>query len=122
MIGYITIGTNDLPRAVKFYDDLLGPMGIKRVMDLGRGHGWSGGPGQPMFAVMTPWDKQAATPGNGHMTALVCKSKQQVDECYQRAIALGATDEGPAGPRGDTFYAGYWRDLDGNKLCFFVMG
>jgi catechol 2,3-dioxygenase-like lactoylglutathione lyase family enzyme len=122
MIGYVTLGTNDLPRAMKFYDELLGPMGAKRVMDLGRGYAWSAGPGQPLLCVMTPWDKKAASPGNGPMTALVCKSKEQVDECYQRAISLGATDEGPAGPRGEGFYAGYWRDLDGNKLCFFIMG
>ena len=122
MIGYVTLGTNDEPRATKFYDDLLGPMGAKRVMDLGRGHAWSTGPGQPMLLVMTPFDKQACAPGNGTMTALVCSSTAQVDECHQRALALGATDEGPCGPRMPGFYAGYFRALDGNKLNFFHMG
>ena len=122
MIGYVTLGTRDLPRAVKFYDDLLGPLGIKRVMDLGRGHAWSGGPGQPMLLVMTPFDQQPAVCGNGPMTALVCSNTAQVDECHARALALGATDEGPTGERMPGFYAGYFRDLDGNKLCFFKMG
>ncbi len=122
MIGYMTLGTNDLPRAIQFYDALLGPMGAKQVMDLGRGRIWAAGPGQPMLAVMTPYDEQAAQPGNGTMTALACKDRAEVDACYQRAISLGATDEGPNGPRGTGFYAGYFRDLDGNKLCFFCMG
>lgn len=122
MIGYVTLGTNDLPRAIKFYDDLLGPLGIKRVMDLGRGHAWAGGPGQPMLCVMTPFDKQPAAVGDGHMTALVVGSTKMVDECHARALALGGTDEGAVGERFPGFYAGYFRDLDGNKLNFFHMG
>jgi catechol 2,3-dioxygenase-like lactoylglutathione lyase family enzyme len=122
MIGYVTLGTKDLPRAVKFYDDLLGPLGAKRVMDLGRGHAWSAGPGQPMLLVMTPFDQQPAGCGNGPMTALVCSNRAQVDECHARALALGGTDEGPTGERMPGFYAGYFRDLDGNKLNFFHMG
>ena len=50
------------------------------------------------------------------------KSAADVDRFYAKAITLGATDEGPAGPRGDRFYAGYFRDLDGNKLCAYFMG
>jgi predicted lactoylglutathione lyase len=56
------------------------------------------------------------------MVALVVDSKAKVDTVYKKAIELGAKDEGPAGPRGDTFYAGYFRDLDGNKLNVFCMG
>ena len=122
MIGYVTIGTNDLPRAVKFYDELLAPLGIARIMDFGRGHAWGSAMDQPALAVMIPFDQQAAAPGNGTMTAIAVDSKQKVDEGYRRALALGGTDEGPAGPRGDGFYAGYFRDLDGNKLNFFFMG
>jgi catechol 2,3-dioxygenase-like lactoylglutathione lyase family enzyme len=122
MIGYVTLGTNDMPRAIKFYDELLAPMGGKRVMALPRGHAWSAGPGKPMLLVLTPYDQQPAERGNGHMTALVCSSNAQVDEYYKRALSLGATDEGPNGPRMPGFYAGYFRDPDGNKLCFFHMG
>jgi catechol 2,3-dioxygenase-like lactoylglutathione lyase family enzyme len=122
MIGYVTLGTNDMPRAIKFYDELLAPMCGKRVMALPRGHAWSAGPGKPMLLVLTPYDQQPAERGNGHMTALVCSSNAQVDEYYKRALSLGATDEGPNGPRMPGFYAGYFRDPDGNKLCFFHMG
>ena len=122
MIGYVTIGTNDLPRAMKFYDELLAPLGIALIMDFGRGYAWGHAMDQPALAVMIPFDQRAAAPGNGTMTAVAVDSKQKVDEAYQRALALGGTDEGPAGPRGEGFYAAYFRDLDGNKLNFFFMG
>ena len=122
MIGYVTIGTNDLPRATKFYDELLAPLGIKRIMDFGRGYAWGSAMDQPALGVMIPFDQQPAKPGNGTMTAIVVDSKQKVDEAYQRALALGGSDEGPAGPRGEGFYAAYFRDLDGNKLNFFFLG
>lgn len=122
MIGYVTLGTNDLPRAGAFYDVLLSDLGAKRLWDYSRGIGWGASAEQPSLAVMTPFDGSPATVGNGVMVGLVVKSKEQVDQLYQKAIALGAKDEGPAGPRGEGFYAGYFRDLDGNKLCFFVAG
>jgi catechol 2,3-dioxygenase-like lactoylglutathione lyase family enzyme len=122
MIGYVTIGTNDLPRAARFYDELLAPLGISRIMDFGRGYAWGSAMDKPALAVMIPFDQQPAAPGNGTMTAIVVDSKQKVDEAYQRALALGGTDEGPAGPRGEGFYAAYFRDLDGNKLNFFFIG
>lgn len=122
MIAYICLGTADLERATRFYDALLAPLGGKMLMDFGRGRAWGTGPGQPMISVILPFDGQPAHPGNGMMTALYCSSPAQVDELYQRALSLGGTDEGPAGPRGEGFYAGYFRDLDGNKLCFCHFG
>ena len=122
MIGYVTIGTNDLTRAEKFYDALLAELGGKRVMTNDRMRFYGAGPGQPMIAVCTPHDKKTATVGNGMMVALAVRSKEQVDQLYAKAIALGATDEGKPGPRSDTFYAGYFRDLDGNKFNAFYMG
>ncbi len=121
MIGYVTIGTNDLPRATAFYDALLAPLGIKRIMDFGRGYAWGTAMDKPALGVMIPFDQQPAQPGNGTMTAIVVDSPQKVDEAYARALALGGTDEGQSGPRGPGFYAGYCRDLDGNKLNFFCM-
>ena len=120
MIGYMTLGTNDLPRAAAFYDALLAEIGAKRLMDFGRGYAWGVAMDKPALGIMKPFDGQAATRGNGTMVALVVKTPAQVDAVYKRAIALGATDEGPAGPRGDGFYAGYFRDLDGNKLNVFT--
>ena len=122
MIAYVTIGTNDLPRAMKFYDELLAPLGIARIMDFGRGYAWGSAMDKPALAIMIPFNQQAAAPGNGTMTAIAVDNRQKVDEGYRRALALGGTDEGPAGPRGEGFYAAYFRDLDGNKLKFFFMG
>lgn len=77
---------------------------------------------EPSLGLMKPYDGQAATRGNGTMVALVVQTPAQVDAVYAKAIALGAQDEGPAGPtRGDSFYAGYFRDPDGNKLNVFCV-
>jgi predicted lactoylglutathione lyase len=122
MIGYITLGTNDLERACKFYDELLGTIGAGRFMEFDRGVAWSTGPGTPGFSVMTPFDGKEATVGNGVMIAIACDSREKVDALYAKAIELGGTDEGEPGPRIDNFYAGYFRDLDGNKLNAFYFG
>lgn len=122
MIGYVTLGTNDLPRAAAFYDALLAEIGARRLMDFGRGYAWGVAMDRPALGVMTPYDGKAATVGNGVMVALVVDSRAAVDRVHARALALGGTDEGPAGPRGDGFYAGYFRDPDGNKLNVFCLG
>jgi predicted lactoylglutathione lyase len=122
MIGYVTLGTNDLARATAFYDTLLAELGGKRMMDFGRGYAWGTKMNRPMLGIMTPYDRKAASVGNGVMVALAVESKETVDRVYRKALELGGTDEGPAGPRGDGFYAGYFRDLDGNKLVAFKMG
>ncbi len=122
MIGYVTLGTNDLPRAAAFYDALLAEIGAKRFMEAERFIAWAVSPAQPSLGVIKPYDGKAATVGNGTMVALLVDSKEKVDRLHAKALSLGGTDEGPAGPRGDGFYAGYFRDLDGNKLNVFCMG
>jgi catechol 2,3-dioxygenase-like lactoylglutathione lyase family enzyme len=122
MIGYTTIGTNDLPRATAFYDELFAVMGIKRLMDFGTGYAWGKDMASPGFGVMKPYNGQPATVGNGVMIALLMSSKDKVNEIHAKAMALGGTDEGAPGPRGEGFYAAYFRDLDGNKLNAFFMG
>ena len=122
MIGYVTLGTNDLPRAAAFYDQLLAEVGAKRLWEFDRGIAWGTAMDKPSLGIMKPYDGQPATVGNGVMAALVVGSREQVDRVYKKAIALGGRDEGPAGPRGDGFYAAYFRDLDGNKLNAFCMG
>jgi predicted lactoylglutathione lyase len=82
---------------------------------------WSVRPEVPGLGVTKPFDKKVATVGNGVMVALEASSAAQVDVLYRKALQLGASDEGPPGPRGGGFYAGYFRDLDGNKLNFFYM-
>ena len=122
MIGYVTLGTNDLERAEKFYDALLAEVGGKRIMTNERMRFYGSGPGQPMIAICKPHDGKRATGGNGTMVALAAGSKEAVDRVYKKAIALGASDEGPPGKRGENFYGGYFRDADGNKFVAFVMG
>ena len=121
MIGYVTLGTNDLPRIAAFYDALLGDLGAKRLMEMPHVVLW-GLPGQPMLGAIRPHNGQPATVGNGTMVSLSAGSREGVDRMHARALALGGTDEGAPGERFKGFYAGYWRDIDGNKLNFFHMG
>jgi catechol 2,3-dioxygenase-like lactoylglutathione lyase family enzyme len=123
MIGYVTLGTNELPRAKAFYDALLGEIGIRRLMEFGdRGYAWGVAMDKPALGIMQPYDGKAATAGNGTMVAIAVDSRDKVDRVHAKALALGGKDEGAVGPRGEGFYAGYFRDLDGNKLNVFCMG
>lgn len=122
MIGYATLGTNDLPRAAAYYDALLAEIGARRIMDFGRGYAWGVAPDKPALGIMKPFDGQPASVGNGVMIAIAVDSRDKVDRVHAKALALGSQDEGPAGPRGEGFYAGYFRDLDGNKLNVFCLG
>jgi catechol 2,3-dioxygenase-like lactoylglutathione lyase family enzyme len=123
MIGYITLGTNDLTRATDFYDALLAEMGVTRLMEFGdRGFGWAASLDQPMLCIFKPYDGEAATVGNGVMVGILVDSPETVDRMHKKALELGGTDEGAPGLRavgGDGFYAAYFRDLDGNKLDVF---
>ena len=119
MIGYVTLGTNDLARAAKFYDALLAEIGAKRALESDRFVSWSAGQGSPSIGVIKPYDGNTATPGNGAMVAIGVDSQAQVKALYDKAVKLGAKDEGAPGLRWGTFYAAYFRDLDGNKLNFF---
>ena len=121
MIGYVTLGTNDLQRGAKFYDALLSEIGAKRFMEEDSFIAWAVDPDKPSLAITKPFNGDCATIGNGVMVALAVETTQQVDALYAKAIELGATDEGPSGQRGEGFYGGYFRDLDGNKLNFFCM-
>ena len=121
MIGYVTLGTNDLERAKKFYDAVLSEVGGKRTQTYERMQLWGSGRGA-MLAVCTPFDEKSAGVGNGTMVALAAKSREEVDMVHKRAMANGAADEGAPGLRGDDFYGAYFRDLDGNKLCVFKIG
>jgi catechol 2,3-dioxygenase-like lactoylglutathione lyase family enzyme len=122
MIGYVTLGTNDLPRAAAFYDALLAEVGARRLMDYGRGYSYGESMDKPSLGIVAPYDGQPATVGNGVMVALAVDSRAAVDRVHRKALELGGADEGPAGPRGEHFYAGYFRDLDGNKLSVFFAG
>jgi predicted lactoylglutathione lyase len=121
MIGYVTIGTNDIEISKAFYDVLAEELGGKRTFSNERMQGWGSRRGA-MLAVCTPYDGSPATIGNGTMVSLAAPSQEMVDKVYAKAISLGAKDEGAPGLRGDTFYGAYFRDPDGNKLCVFKAG
>lgn len=122
MIGYITLGTNDLERACKFYDALLGSIGETRIFEQDGFVGWGTSMAEPALTITAPFDGQPATVGNGVMAAFRMPSQEAVDALYAKALELGASDEGAPGSRGEGFYAAYFRDLDGNKLNAFFMG
>ena len=122
MIGYVTLGTNKHDEAAAFYDALLGEIGAGRFMETDTFIAWAITPGQPALSIIKPADGNEACVGNGVMVALAMASTDKVDSFHAKALELGATDEGAPGPRGDGgFYAGYFRDLDGNKLNAFCM-
>jgi predicted lactoylglutathione lyase len=122
MIGYTTVGTNDLTRAAAFYDALLAELNATRQLVLDRTVMWGTAAGSPMFGVIRPFDGKPATVGNGAMWSFFLDTPAKVDHMYRRAIELGGTDEGAPGERFKGFYAAYFRDLDGNKIAFFNMG
>lgn len=128
MIGYVTLGTNDLERARTFYDALLGEIGASRKMEFPETGFTLYGTGEraPGIAITRPYDGAPATVGNGNMAAIVVRSRELVDRLHARALELGGTCEGPPGlrtPEGPSaFYGAYFRDLDGNKLCAFRVG
>ena len=121
MIGYVTLGTNDLKRAAVFYDAIAKEMGVGRMMDYDTFIAWGEPGGGAGIGLTKPFDGNAACVGNGVMVALAAKDKAQVDRIYNLALSMGAKDEGPPGDRGGGFYAGYFRDPDGNKLNAFIM-
>lgn len=123
MIGYVTLGTNDLERAAPFYDALAAELGTGRMFEWPGAIAWGTAGGAAGVALMKPFDGQLATVGNGVMVAFEAKEPAQVDRLHALALANGGSCEGAPGPRGDGgFYAAYFRDPDGNKLNAFVMG
>lgn len=122
MIGYTTLGSDDFAGAGAFYDGILGELGAQRMMDDDHIILWATAAGAGMFAVIKPFNEQPATVGNGTMVAFAVESQAQVEKLYNKALTLGATDEGEPGPRGDSgMIFGYVRDPQGNKLAFYCM-
>ena len=128
MIGYVTLGTNDLAKAAVFYDAIAAELGVPRMMEFDNFIAWGKEGGGAGIGLTKPFDGNAASVGNGTMVALEAKDRAQVQRLYDIALANGGSDEGAPGPRGEpddnglVFYAAYFRDPDGNKLNAFVMG
>ena len=122
MFAYVTLGSNDTDRALKFYDAVLAELGAKRFFDNGRLYFYGSQPGQPMLAIGGPFDEATATSGNGVMPALAAPDTETVDRVYAKAMELGAPSEGEPGQRMPTFYGAYFRDPDGHKICVCKLG
>lgn len=125
MIGYVTVGTADIKRGAKFYDALAKALDTPRMMGSEEEGfiAWGRPEGPAGIGLTKPFDGKPATVGNGVMVALHARDQDHVKRIYDTALANGGTDEGAPGPRGDSgFYAGYFRDPDGNKLNAFCMG
>lgn len=121
MIGYVTLGTNNFDAAAKFYDELLATIGAARAMEGETFIAWSTGPSSPAISIIRPYDGKKATVGNGVMVAIAVDGPEKVHALHAKAMELGGADEGAPGPRFGNFYAGYFRDLDGNKLNAFCI-
>lgn len=125
MIGYVTLGTDDLDRARSYFDALLGTIGGKELMRIDDETGFTmygTAMNQPAIVLIKPFDQAPAHPGNGNMTAIPFSSKDQVDAFHAKALALGGTDEGAPDYRGDPslgYYFAYFRDPDGHKFAAF---
>ncbi len=101
------------------HDQLFAEIGAKRMWEFERGIGWGAAENAPQLSILKPYDGNAASVGNGVMVAFSVDAKEKVERVYNKALVLGAKDEGAVGFRGDNFYAGYFRDLDGDKLCVY---
>ena len=126
MIGYVTLGSNDLPRARDYFDALLGTIGAKRLMQFPEEEGgftmYGTGMASPAIVITSPYDKQGAECGNGNMIAIPFDTQDKVDAFHATAIELGGSDEGAPGYRGDPkfgYYFAYFRDPDGHKIAAF---
>ncbi|WP_162787071.1 VOC family protein [Notoacmeibacter marinus] len=121
MIGYITIGSNDLDTSGAFYDSLLSNFGYERAYTFENMIAYGFRPARPMLDVTRPKDGGPATHGNGTMVALMAANKEQVDQAHSAALGLGASNAGEPSSYESQFYGGHFRDADRNKFGVFVM-
>ena len=124
MLAYIMVGSSNIKRSAKFYDAALAPLGLVQTGGNKNyvGYGPKNAPQKAQFYVTKPYNKKAATFGNGTMIALAAKTRKAVDGFHAAAIASGGKDEGKPGPRpaDGTNYVAYARDPDGNKICAYL--
>lgn len=115
-MNYFVFGTNDMQAAISFYDNLFEGTEMNKIHSHGRMTLWAGD--NFMFALAEPFDGNEATAGNGTMVGFNVKSAAEVERLYEKALSIGAVDEGKPNIRSDR-YSAYVRDLDKNKICFF---
>ena len=121
MIGFVMVGTNNLDKAINFYDKLLNTIDLQRVVKNEKyaGYALKDKPDDVEFYVTNPVNKEKATFGNGTQISFLVNSKDLVNKFYNTGIKLGGADEGAPGIRSGDYYC-YFRDLDKNKICAFA--
>lgn len=117
IMSHVSLGTNDLERAGKFYDAVLATIGAKRIME----HPGAIAYGKmfPEFWVQTPFDEKEAMTANGVHFGFMAASKEAVEAFWEAALANGAAADGEPGPRphyGEPYFGCFLRDLDGHKI------
>lgn len=115
-MNYFLFGTNDMQRAISFYDAFFADSEVNKIHAEGRMSLWANE--AFMFGVAEPFDGEQATNGNGTMLGLNVGSAEEVDRLYKKALALGGKSEGEPNIRSGR-YSAYVRDLDNNKICLF---
>lgn len=121
-MSYMTVGSNNLPRAKEFYDALLGSIGMRPVFEHPSGGRLYSGRDMGLFGVLAPADGGAPSVGNGSMGGFSFDTTEEVDAFHAKALELGGSCEGPPGVRMPKAYFAYFRDLDGNKFCGYKLG
>lgn len=121
MIGYITLGTNNITKAAEFYDAIFEELGARKVHNYDRFVSWAVEGSDIFFAIMTPYNQEPASFGNGSMIAIKVLDESVAQGVHAKAMTLGAKNEGDPGIRQANYYCAYFRDLDGNKLNFYCV-
>lgn len=121
-LTYVTVGSNDLPKAATFYDELLGSIGMTGLFEHPSGGRIYGRAGKLSFGVLGPYDGRPASVGNGSMSGFSFDTREEVAAFHAKALELGGADDGAPGERAPSLYFAYFRDLDGNKLCGYCIG
>ncbi len=121
MISFVMVGTNNLDKAIDFYDTLLNTIELQRVVTNEKyvGYAPKNKPDEVEFYVTNPVNKEKATFGNGTQISFLVNSNELVNNFYNTGIKLGGKDEGAPGIRSGDYYC-YFRDLDENKICAFA--
>jgi len=122
IFGFIMIGTNNLATSSKFYDLIFAPLDLIKVLTTERyiGYAQKNIPGDIVFYITKPFNKEPATYGNGTQISLLVDSKEAVDKFHAITLKNGVTNEGSPGIRSRDYYA-YARDLDDNKICVYTI-